>query len=117
MPWNKYCRWGTCKSNSKKVECENIVFHKFPKPCVDFNLLKNDPKLKIKHNVNDCVKCRLSQDWVNACKVEKFKAIEQITRDSFVCSQHFLEGKPTATNPSPIPAGTMVMVSLIIGFI
>jgi hypothetical protein len=42
--------------------------------------------------------------WVRACSREDFK-VENITKDSYICSKHFVGGKgPTDEHPDPIPA-------------
>ena len=38
--------------------------------------------------------------------MDGFEKLAQITRDCYVCSEHFFEGRPTELYPHPVHAGT-----------
>ena len=85
MPATKHCAAGICRSDSRyasKDYMHGVPFFKFPNP-------KKEPK--------KCLK------WVLACKRERF-SIQNVTRATGICSKHFVDGKPSAINPDPIPA-------------
>ncbi|XP_017572500.1 piggyBac transposable element-derived protein 4-like [Pygocentrus nattereri] len=88
----KRCCWGTCESNTKYPErLDGVVFVPFPKP----------PK-----NVE---KCKL---WIKLCgRPHSLLNISSITRDTYVCSKHFVDGKPTAEHPHPVDASSTHVVS------
>ena len=109
MP-TKYCKWGTCKSYSKKDK--TIKFFPFPKPCKDFRMLMADPTLiAIQHDADTCVQCSKCTAWIRACSTTKFSSLEQINRNSYVCYKHFPDGTPTEDQPIPICARSFSQVS------
>ena len=86
------CSWGLCNSNSKygpngkepRADMENVKFFPFPKP-----------KTKL-------LQCKA---WIAACGRKDF-TVENITKNSYVCSKHFRDGMPTETHPNPYNATT-----------
>ncbi|KAL7861002.1 hypothetical protein AOLI_G00173510 [Acnodon oligacanthus] len=88
----KRCCWGTCDSNTKYPErLDGVFFVPFPKP----------PK-----NVE---KCKL---WIKLCgRPHSLLNISNITRDTYVCSKHFVDGKPTAEHPHPVDASSTHVIS------
>ena len=109
MP-TKYCKWGTCKSFSKKDK--TIKFFPFPKPCKDFRMLTADPTLiAIQHDADTCVQCSKCTAWIRACSTTKFSSLEQINRNCYVCYKHFPDGTPTEDQPIPICARSFSQVS------
>lgn len=109
MP-NKNCKWGTCKSDSRRDK--DVVFFAFPKPCKDFKLLHADPTLvAIQHFPDSCLQCSRCIAWINACSIEGFTSLDQITANCYVCNKHFLDGKPTKEQPNPICARSFSHVS------
>lgn len=109
----KHCKWGTCNSDSRYlVDSDSIKFIPFPKPCKDHRLLKRDSSLQLKHNVNECAQCSKCLVWINACRVEGVNNVDNITRSWFICSRHFVDGKPTLEFPNPLIAGSHPSVSI-----
>jgi len=114
MPDTKHCKWGTCTSDSRDVTDDTpITFFSFPKPCKDFKLLEKDPSVKIQHDQQLCIQCQKSQKWVNACKLKKFVKISQINYDTWICSKHFVAGKPTEEHLNPLSAGSFFHWSIM----
>ena len=106
----KYCKWGTCTSNSKKDK--SIVFFPFPKPCEDFRALKADPSLiAIQHDPDSCSQCAKCAAWIRACSIQNFSRLEQINGNCYVCYKHFPDDKPTQENPCPVSARSFSQVS------
>ena len=68
MPTTKHCKWGTCSSYLRKKD-PDVKFFPVPKPGTYF---KDQDRVGIKHNVNDCQKRSLAQKWGNACSIEGF---------------------------------------------
>ncbi|XP_036445991.1 uncharacterized protein LOC118821470 isoform X2 [Colossoma macropomum] len=88
----KRCCWGTCDSTTRYPErLDGVFFVPFPKP----------PK-----NVE---KCKL---WIKLCgRPHSLLNISNITRDTYICSKHFVDGKPTAEHPHPVDASSTHVVS------
>ena len=87
------CSWGSCnsdsqygaKSKSPRREMEGVKFFPFPKP---------------KSRLERC------KAWIKACGRKNFTVVH-VTRNSYVCSKHFRDGKPTQTYPDPYPANVV----------
>ncbi|KAI4876934.1 hypothetical protein NFI96_030243 [Prochilodus magdalenae] len=81
----KRCCWGACDSDTTYPErTEGVLFVPFPKP---------------KRNAEKC------QLWIKLCgRPHSVLNISNITRDTYVCSKHFVDGKPTAEHPHPVDA-------------
>ena len=100
----KHCKWGTCNSDYRKQE--NINFIPFTKPCKDHRLLKRDSSLLLTHNSNSCAQCSKCLLWINACQVQGIAKVNSINSSWYICSKHFVDGKPTVINPNPLIAGS-----------
>ncbi|XP_046572861.1 uncharacterized protein LOC124280913, partial [Haliotis rubra] len=87
----KRCSWGTCNSDTRYPErlAGGITFIPFPKPARNFD------------------KC---QRWIRLCGRPKYQLNMEILRDHsrgkhfFVCTKHFVDGKPSKTFPDPASA-------------
>lgn len=97
----KHCCWGICKSDSRYPERmpSGTTFIRFAKPG------------KIREHMTDWEKQKANQQtvaakrWMHACGRKDFSKLEQITKDTYICSLHFINGKgPTENNPDPILA-------------
>ncbi len=86
MP-TKHCGWGTCNSDSRyshKEHMKNVTFFTFP----------NAQKKK-----DECL------EWIKACgRPAEDLNLDKITRYHYVCSKHFIDGRPTEQNPYPVSA-------------
>ena len=58
------------------------------------------------HDRDTCEKCSLALAWIKACNIEGFNKLENITKSCYVCSLHFLDGKPTTAHPIPTSIST-----------
>ena len=84
------CAWGLCNSDSRYNEkgrrprpsMVGVTFLPFPKP-----------KTKLE-------RCKA---WIKACGRENF-TISNITQNTYVCSKHFRDGRPSELYPDPYPA-------------
>ncbi|XP_053406546.1 uncharacterized protein LOC123546666 [Mercenaria mercenaria] len=87
----KRCCYGTCNSDTRYVDREEgaIVFFPFPKP------------------LSDIEKCHR---WIRLCgrphEQLNLKILQERSKAKhiYVCSKHFIDGKPTTANPDPEPA-------------
>ncbi|KAM4716274.1 uncharacterized protein FYW61_018838 [Anableps anableps] len=86
MVTTKHCCFGVCRSDSRygdRDHMKGVFFIPFPKR---------------KTNAEKC------QRWIRACNREGF-TVENVTKDTYMCSLHFVGGKgPTTEFPDPIPA-------------
>ena len=90
------CAWGLCKSDSKyneksknsKPSMVGVSFIPFPKPKTNFK------------------RCKA---WIKACGKKNF-TIDNITRNTYVCSKHFHNGQPSELYPDPYPAQSSQML-------
>ncbi|KAK3085080.1 hypothetical protein FSP39_003199 [Pinctada imbricata] len=81
----KHCCWGTCRSDSRYADREYMsgtTWIPFPKPF-------SQPD-----------KCRR---WVDLCGRKGF-SVAKVNKGTYICSKHFIEGKPTSDHPDPLPA-------------
>ncbi|XP_052707529.1 uncharacterized protein LOC128182817 [Crassostrea angulata] len=81
----KHCCWGTCRSDSRYAEgehMEGVSWFPFPKP------------------ITQLEKC---QRWVKLCGRKNF-TVANVNKSTYICSKHFLSGRPTEEHPDPIPA-------------
>lgn len=81
----KHCCWGTCRSDSRYAESEHmegVSWFPFPKP------------------ITQLEKC---QRWVKLCGRKNF-TVANVNKSTYICSKHFLSGRPTEEHPDPIPA-------------
>ena len=95
----KHCCWGLCKSDSRYIEKTPVtVFINFPK------LGKIKDSMTEWEKGQAMLKTEKAKRWVHACGRTKF-TLNNITKDTFICSLHFVGGKgPTDDNPHPINA-------------
>ena len=97
MP-NYSCKWGTCKnSKDKRLLGYNadpkIQYHPFPNPQTDID------------KCNTWIKaCSRPHDVLNVDKVIADCKKGKASRSFFICSDHFVGGKPTADYPHPYSA-------------
>jgi hypothetical protein len=86
MVGTKHCAWGTCTSDSRHQESDDlkdVFFIPFVKPHIDLD------------------KCKR---WINACHRELF-TVEKVKKWTYICSKHFVGGYgPTPENPDPLRA-------------
>ena len=81
----KRCVWGTCNSDDRykhKPHMLGVEFFPIPKP-----------------------KTRLEEtlQWVKACGRKDY-AVSNVNKHAYVCSKHFVDGRPTTQHPYPIMA-------------
>ena len=91
MVTTKHCCYGDCKSDSRKIDDNNIFFigfgNGFPKP-------NKQPE-----------KCKR---WVQNCGRKVF-TVKNVNKDTYICSLHFVGGKgPTEEFPDPVKCGAEV---------
>lgn len=84
----KRCSYGDCKTDERYPErVINIKFYPFPKPC---------------RNLQKCLK------WLRLCggpnrqlNMDKLR-IHSKAKHIYVCSKHFVDGRPTPATPDPL---------------
>ena len=95
----KHCYWGTCKSDSRYPEKmpAGTTFIRFPKPeSIHENMT---------HWEKEQAKLKMEKHWQYLCGHKDFNNLRQITKDTYICSLHFVDNKgPTDENPEPILA-------------
>ena len=87
------CAWGLCNSDSRygsngkrpRPDMTGVKFFPFPKP---------------KSNLERC------KAWIKACGRKDF-SIANINKNTYVCSKHFEQHKPTTAFPDPNEAITV----------
>lgn len=87
MP-TKHCAHSTCNSDSRyygKEYMNNVTFVKFVQPNEDLE------------------KCKR---WVQACRRQHF-SVKNVSSHMYICSKHFVGGKPSEDYPDPLPPGKM----------
>ena len=98
----KHCCYGLCKSDScyPKTFPEGTEFIRFPKP------RKITDSMTEWQKKQESAKTDKAKRWLHACdRKGQFDRVEQITKDTCICSLHFVGGKgPTDNNPDPYPA-------------
>ena len=96
----KHCCWGNCTNDSRYPDkfLPGTYFIPFPKVG------------KIKESMTQWEKNRQSErterakQWIHACGRKDF-GIENITKDTYICSNHFVGGSgPTEADPHPLLA-------------
>ncbi|KAG5283563.1 hypothetical protein AALO_G00043430 [Alosa alosa] len=86
----KRCCYGTCNTDSRyKDRVENIVFVPFPKPPKEMGKCLRWIKL-----------CGRPHQQLNVNKLRNHGTAKHF----YVCSKHFVEGKPTQDHPDPLSA-------------
>ena len=81
----KRCSWGTCNSDNRymhKDYMKGVEFFPIPKP---------------KTRLED------TKIWVKACG-RKFFTVDNVNKHAYVCSKHFVDGRPTELHPYPLSA-------------
>ncbi|KAK7117021.1 hypothetical protein R3I94_022537 [Phoxinus phoxinus] len=87
----KRCSYGSCNTDSRYPErLGNVQFHPFPKPA---------------RNLEKCMK------WIGLCGRGHQLSLDKLSNHStakhiYVCSKHFVDGRPTPAHPDPLPALT-----------
>lgn len=97
----KHCCWGLCNSDSRYPERlpEGTFFIRFPKPGKDSDGMTQWQREQAK------LKTEKAKRWQFLCGRSDFQNIDKITRDTYICSLHFVGGKgPTSENDEPILA-------------
>ncbi|XP_036429311.1 uncharacterized protein si:dkey-20i10.7 [Colossoma macropomum] len=81
----KRCVWGNCRSDTRYPNrVEGVSFYPFPKPKTNFQ------------------KCQL---WIRLCGRPQHRLnIDTISKNTYVCSKHFVNGGPTEEFPDPLDA-------------
>ncbi|XP_066534477.1 uncharacterized protein si:dkey-20i10.7 isoform X2 [Hoplias malabaricus] len=81
----KRCAWGDCKSDTRYPNrVEGVVFYPFPKPKTNFQ------------------KC---EQWIRLCGRPQHRLnIHTISKNTYVCSKHFVNGGPSDEYPDPLDA-------------
>lgn len=97
----KHCCWGKCNSDSRYPERlpKETYFIRFPKPGrIRDNMTeweKNQAKLKTEK----------AKRWQYLCGRKDFQNLKQITKDTYICSLHFVGGKgPEGKDAEPMLA-------------
>ena len=94
----KHCCWGLCKSDSRFPDRlpGGTTFLRFPKPGKIRENMSEWEKLKARRDMEKAKCC------IHACGRKDFTKVEQIKKDTYICSIHFVDGKPTEANPEPM---------------
>jgi len=79
----KRCSYKRCRYRHSTTGIDCIKFFPFP-------------KMGRLRTVERCKR------WVAACGRTSF-GVENVTKHSYLCSEHFVDGQPTPQNPDPIP--------------
>ncbi|CAG2224423.1 unnamed protein product [Mytilus edulis] len=78
----KRCVWGTCNSDDRykdKPHMSGVEFFPIPKP-----------KTRMQETLQ----------WVKACGRKNY-TVANVNKHAYVCSKHFIDGRPTAMHPYP----------------
>ena len=98
----KHCCYDLCKSDSRypKAFPEGTEFIHFPKP------RKITDSMTEWQKKQESAKTDKAKQGLHAYgRKGQFDRVEQITKDTYICSVHFVGGKgPTDDNPDPYPA-------------
>ena len=98
----KHCSWGLCNMDSRYPERmkEGVFFIRFVKP----SHLKD--AMSDWERQQNLKKTEKAKRWLHACGRKNFNRIEQIRKDTKICSLHFVGQKiPTEEHPDPLKAG------------
>ena len=97
----KHCVQGLCTSDSRYPEKlpQATVFYSFAKP----GIIKEDMTNWDISKQNG--KMEKARQWLNACGRKDFNSLTQITKDTYICSVHFVD--PIEENPDPIHATSL----------
>ncbi|CAL8274657.1 unnamed protein product [Merluccius merluccius] len=82
----KHCAYGLCNTDSRypKTLEGGVEFLLFPKP---------------KTNLDKC------REWIKQCgRPHSQLNVSKITKNTYICSKHFVNGRPTPEFPNPIAA-------------
>ncbi|XP_028137934.2 uncharacterized protein LOC114332348 [Diabrotica virgifera virgifera] len=99
----KRCRYGKCKNDTryKSDNDDTYYFISFPKPCLEYR--KKRIKISAEEHIKRCSKCTKCNLWVKNCGRKGFRSIDNVTKDTYICSLHFYgESGPTDMNPDPL---------------
>ncbi|KAL1266978.1 hypothetical protein QQF64_002653 [Cirrhinus molitorella] len=84
----KRCAYGLCKSDTRYPKSLDGVVEFFPFP---------KPKTQGE-------RCRT---WIKQCgRPHSQLNVDRINKNTYVCSKHFIDGRPTPAHPDPLPALT-----------
>lgn len=111
----KHCCYGTCTSDSRYSDTDNmkgVSFIRFPKPYKQRKNGKHDSKLERQKNE----KCKR---WIHACgrptSGPNAFTIQNINKDTYICSRHFIGNNgPTDEHPDPIIATKVTLAYIFI---
>ena len=97
----KHCSWGLYNMDSRYPEqMKRVFFITFAKPgCLKDTMSDWERQQNLK-------KTEKAKRWLHACGRKDFNRIEQIKKDTYICSLHFVGQKgPTEEHPDPVKAG------------
>ena len=95
----KHCCWGVCKTDSRYNMPEGVTFHPFPKP----GRIKDGMTELQKREIRK--KHKITERWLYLCGRKDFTSIDQVTKDTYICSLHFVSTSgPTDEHPEPFLA-------------
>ncbi len=107
----KVCAFAGCKSDGRTLpKNTNVHFIPFAKPCKVFTdqeiscIVRNCEDRN--HNTKSCNQCSKAERWIRLSRRGDchFQQLTDITKGTFVCSNHFAEGCSSENNPDPMPA-------------
>ena len=96
----KHCCWGACNTDSRFLDKNpnGTFFIRFPKPGKLKDSMTDWEKQQIKQATEKCMR------WVHCCGRKNF-TINNITKDTYICSLHFVGNNgPTEESPDPLLA-------------
>ena len=97
----KHCSWGLYNMDSRYPEqMKRVFFITFAKPgCLKDTMSDWERQQNLK-------KTEKAKRWLHACGRKDFNRTEQIKKDTYICSLHFVGQKgPTEEHPDPVKAG------------
>jgi hypothetical protein len=94
----KHCVHGLCRSDSR-----------YPERCPDITWIPFAKRGRIKPEMSKAALFRAQfatercKRWVHKCGRPNF-TVENVKKDTYICSKHFVDGEPTIQNPDPVKA-------------
>lgn len=97
---NKHCSYGECISDSRRLsEGSQVFFMPFWKPGNIKDGMSDAQRTVENEQTNKCKR------WVNACCRKDGFSVAKVTRNTYICSLHFVGGRgPTSEHPDPVKA-------------
>ena len=96
----KHCSWGLCNMDSRYPErMKGVFFIRFAKP----GRLKDT--MSDWERQQNLKKTEKAKRWFHACGRKDFNRIEQIKKDTYIYSLHFVGQGPTEEHPDPVKSG------------